>query len=172
MNPKNNTLFYILLLVIVVVSSAAAGYFLLRPKTASTALEQTTSPDKNGYSGGFSQDRQGGRGNFKPLHGTISSINTNSGTIMMKADDGSTKNISISSDTRISKMDNSQRQELAITDLSAGEEINVMASDTTQTDITPRMIVIGTFTPPSRGSYQGNDGLNNNTQPDNSSTAI
>jgi hypothetical protein len=83
----------------------------------------------------------------------------------MKADDNSVKNISVSSDTRISKMTDEQQETLTIAEVKTGDEINVMAQDTTTGDITAQMIVIGTFTPPQRGESGQN--VNPDSLPDN-----
>ncbi|MCX6808690.1 MAG: hypothetical protein NTW50_03415 [Candidatus Berkelbacteria bacterium] len=117
------------------------------PQSASAAVSPDKSSSQNtAHKGQFGQ----GRGNFQPLHGTIASINGQ--TIVMTTDDKSTKNINCSTTTRISRQDNGQMTQLSISDLKVSDEINVMSSDTTATDITPRMIIIGTFTAPTGGS--------------------
>ena len=153
MKPQKN-LIYLGVIVIVVVLVVWAGIKILKP--SSTTADTSSPNSQTGPGNKRGQWGQGGeRGNFKPLHGTITSIDANSGTIVMKADDGSTKNITTDSTTRISEMSNDTRQTLAISDLTSGEEINVMASDTSAATITPRMIIVGAFTPPQRpsGSY-------------------
>ncbi|MEI6144583.1 MAG: hypothetical protein WCP91_03210, partial [Candidatus Berkelbacteria bacterium] len=145
---------YIILIVIVIGGGIYVGLRFLKPANASSNNQSADASGQNN-SGPGGRFGGGGRGNFKPLTGTIASI---SGlTIVMTASDGSTKNIVTTSDTRISEMDNGTRQTLSISDLKTGETINVMAQDTTVNPITPQMIIIGTFTPPaeSSGGYQG-----------------
>jgi hypothetical protein len=164
MNIKKN-LPYIIILVLGLAGVVFGGIMFFKKSntnSAQTAKSQDATNPNNagpGSGGRGSWGGQGGAGraNFKPLHGTVSSVNSD--TIVMKADDGSSKNITVSSDTRISRTDNGQRATLAITDVKTGDEINVMAQDTTQSTITPRMIIIGAFTAPQgRGSYQGGSG--------------
>ena len=164
MNIKKN-LPYIIIIVLGLAGVVFGGITFFKksnPNSSQTVQSQNATNPNNagpGSGGRGSWGGQGGAGraNFKPLHGTVSS--TSSDTIVMKADDGSSKNITVSSDTRISKMDNGERTTLAITDVKSGDEINVMAQDTTGSTITPRMIIIGTFSPPQgRGSYQGGPG--------------
>lgn len=118
------------------------------------ANDNQNMPGGNGGRWGQGQNR----GNFKPLHGTVQSVDQSSKTIVMKADDGSSKNIVCSDSTRIMKQDNGQRVNLTLADLKVNDEINVMSTDDSQTNIQARAIFIGTFTrPQDNGSgFQGN----------------
>jgi len=59
-------------------------------------------------------------------------------------------------------MDNGTREQLTLADINVGDEINVMTSDSSASDIQARMIVIGAFTPPSSGDdWRGGPGMDN-----------
>lgn len=163
MNNKNN-LPYIIILIVGLLGLTFLGFKILKKtdKDSQVAGQEAfvdpgssnTRPNGRSWGGPSGGQNGGNRPNFKPLHGNVTSVGSDK--IIMKADDGSTKNISVSSDTRISKSGSGQRQTLTIADVKTGDEINVMASDTTGSTITPMMIMIGEFTPPQgRGSYQG-----------------
>lgn len=163
MKQKNN-LPYIIILVIGLLAITFAGIkFFKKSNQSSTQASESqgsSSPNNAGQGSGTGRGQRGAnRGNFKPLHGTVTSVSSD--TITMKADDASTKNIAVSSTTRISKTDNGQRVTLTISDIKTGDEINVMAQDTTTSNITARMIIIGTFTPPQRSGSSQSGGYNN-----------
>jgi len=166
---------YIVLVVIVIGAAVFLWYKFLGPgKTKSTQTADNGSQQNgSGFGGQNGQSRgrggSGQRGNFTPLHGTVSSINGQ--TIVMKADDGSNKNIICDSNTRISEQDNGQMTQLALTDLKNGDEITVMANGSTSGDITPRMIIIGTFTRPSGGSGRNWGGGDQGSSSDNSGSS-
>ncbi len=175
MQSIKKNLIYIILLICVVGAATFFGFKFLRSSNSKQA--SVTSPDQaggfaqNGYGGGAGRTRNpnSNRPNFKPLHGTISSIQDQ--TIVMKADDGSSKNIICSSTTRIMEQSNGQRVQLAVTDLKVGDEINLMSSDTTQSNITAQMIFIGQFTMPQRGSGSWQGGQNSTGSTDNQGSA-
>jgi len=151
-------LVYIVAMLLVVGGFVWLSVKFLKPKSNTLAVQATNNqfPQGNGQSGGWAGRGNGqGRGNFAPpVHGTIKSISGS--TIVMTADDGSTKNVTTSADTRITEMTNGQRTELALSDLTNGEEISVMNSGTDTTNLQARMIIIGTFTPgQNRGSWSG-----------------
>ncbi len=150
MDIKKNWL-YILIIVVILVGGIYSGIRFLKPANAGSNDQTANASGQNpsGQNGRFA----GGRGNVKPLTGTISSISGM--TIVMTASDGSTKNIATTGETRISEMENGSRTTLALTDLTVGETINVMAQDTSADPITPRIIIVGTFSPPSGGSQGG-----------------
>ena len=156
-------LVYIVLIVIVLVGGGYAAFHFLKPANAGNNNQTVDAVGQN--PGGQGRFGGGNRGNFKPLHGTITSIN--SSTIIMKADDGSSKKIAVASDTRISKMDNGSRTTLVLSDLKTGDELNVMAQDTTTDQITPQMIIVGTFSPPTGGQGGYRDGGWNGGNRDN-----
>jgi len=165
MKQKNNLPYIIILIIgLLAITFASVKFFKkIKENPVDTSnIENSFDPNATGQSQARGQ-RGGNRGNFKPLHGTVTSINGN--TIVMKADDNSVKNISVSSDTRISKMTDEQQETLTIAEVKTGDEINVMAQDTTTGDITAQMIVIGTFTPPQRGESGQN--VNPDSLPDN-----
>ena len=149
MSSKNNFI-YIAIIVVIVAGAVWAGAKFLGKSGDSNNQGQVA-----GESQGRDQFGPGrGRGNFKPLQGTITSISDQK--IVMKADDGNTKNITVSSSTRIMKQENGERVALTLADLKAGDKINVMSDDTNKADIEARMIMIGEFTPPqNRGSFPG-----------------
>jgi hypothetical protein len=141
----NNNYIYIGVIVLIL---AIGGYFCWKFFKGSNS-NQNSQANSNaqqspgGQSGFGGRQGSGGRtrGNFKPLHGTISSVSA--AAIVMKADDGSSKTINVSDSTRISSQVNGQRTTLAITDLKQNDEINVIATDTTTATIDARMIFIG-----------------------------
>jgi len=167
MNFKKN-LPYIIILIVVVggIVFASLKFFKKADHQSETAAAQDPIDPNNRGQGANGRSWGGGQGgnrpSMKPLHGTVSS--TSSDAIVMKADDGSSKNISISPDTLISRMDNGQRETLTISDVKNGDEINVMAEDSSQSTITPRMIIIGTFSMPQRGQSGGYPGGSSNYQ--------
>lgn len=170
---KNLT--YIIILMVGIGGLCFGGYEIYNSEKPKTGSAQTSDSGANPSAPNGSDQRGqwgqgGGRGNFARLHGTVTSVSDS--TIVMKADDGSSKNISVSSDTRISRMDNGQRTTLAISDVKANDEISVMASDNSQSTITPRMIIIGAFAPSQRGQYQGggNNGYNSSGGTDSTSS--
>lgn len=177
MKPKiNKNLIYIIILMCGVGILSFIGLKILKSSNAKTA-NSDQSQTANGPANSQNQDpsgqsRRGGgaRGNFKPLEGTITSISEQ--TIVMKADDGSTKTINCSDSTRIMSQDNSQRTTLTLNDLKSGDLINVMSNDNTQATIDARMIFLGQFTPPQNGgSYRGgSQGDSNSSSPDNQSS--
>lgn len=158
---SNQNIIYITVLVLILGGIDYAAVKFTKPKTNSNSTAAAGAAPSNGRFGGHGQDFN--RGDFKPLTGTVSSINGQ--TIIMKADDGSSKNITVASTTRISKPENGQRASLTILDIKVGDTINIMADDTTVADITPRMIFIGTFSPPQNGSYPNNNFNNNSVSP-------
>jgi len=152
MKPKNNNFIYIAIVVVVVAGAVWAGAKFLGKSNGSNNGGSVAGA--NNQRGQFGQGR--GRGNFKPLSGTIQSISGQ--TIAMKADDGSAKNITVADTTRIMKQDNGQRVTLTIADLKVSDKINIMSDDNTKTDITARMIMVGDFTPPQGGFRPGGSG--------------
>ena len=157
------------------------GLKFLKPKNNALTAQATNNqfPQGNGASGGWAGrgNGQGRGGNFTPpVHGTIQSINSD--TIVLTADDGSTKNVTITSDTRITDMENGQRTTLALSDLTNGEAISVMNSGTDTTNIQARMIIVGTFTPgQGRGNWNGansgsSDSSDSQSQSTNGSSAL
>ncbi|MGA2666638.1 MAG: hypothetical protein ABSE91_00930 [Patescibacteria group bacterium] len=146
---------YLILIFVVILAAIFGGYELFKSSKSSNQQASANSGSQSGSSG--SRRFGGSRDNFKPLHGNITALNGQ--TIVMKADDGSTKNIDISSSTRIMEQQNGQMTQLSLSDLKVGDEINVMASDTTSSDITPRMIIIGQFQRPTNFS-PGSGGFN------------
>ena len=121
------------------------------PANSKTTQAASTDQSKLGTQCGTGRaGRNGqGRGNFTRLHGTIASINNQ--TVVMTADDKSTKNLTVTSTTRISEQQNGQMTQLSLSDLKVGDEINVMGGDTTSANLTPRMIIIGTLSMPQGG---------------------
>jgi hypothetical protein len=181
MNLKKN-IYYIIILVCGIGILAWAGVKFLKKSNASGQTAQVSGQNSgqnppNGSGGSWGGGRGGNRGNFQRVHGTVTSVSES--TIVMKADDGSAKNITVASDTRITKMDNGQRTTLAVADVKVADEITVMTSDSSQSNISPRMIIIGAFTPPQRGSYSGGgngadssgDVQNNDSAPTGSSNS-
>jgi len=147
---------YIIIAIVLLAIVIGAGWWLYKSSQAKNSQNtQDQSQDQFGPSGRqWGGGNGGNRGIFTPLHGTITEINGS--TIIMKADDGSNKNITITSDTRIMKTENGQRTTLAMSDLKIGDEINVMSQDTSADPVSARMIIIGTFSPPTnRGQWQG-----------------
>ena len=153
MKSKQN-IFYIVILILVLATVAFAVVKFAKPKSNNannpSASASANASRTRGSGQGFN------RGNFKPIHGVVLSVNGQ--TIIMKADDGSSKNITCSDSTRISKQDNGQRVSLTLADIKVNDEINVMSSDTAGSDITPRMIIIGTFSPPQNSNFQSPSG--------------
>jgi hypothetical protein len=158
---------YVLILVIGIGGIAFGAYEIHKlssNKTATATNDQNPSQGGNnpGGGGGRQWGQGGGRGNFTPpVHGTIASISGS--TIVMTADDGSTKNVAVSGTTRITETQNGSRTTLQLSDLKQGEEISVMNSGTDTTNLTARMIIIGTFTPPQRGQYPSQNGGSDST---------
>jgi len=158
---------YIIIAIVLLAIVIGAGWWFYKLSQAKNAQNtQDQSQDQFGLSGRqWSGGKGGNRGNFKPLHGAISEISDS--IIVIKTNDGSSKNIATTSDTRIMKMENGQRITLEFSDLKVGDEINIMAQDSNQSTITARMIFIGTFSPPiNRGQGQGG-GVNDNLQEEN-----
>jgi hypothetical protein len=156
---KKNYVYIIILIVglAALISGGIAIWHFSKKQTNSSVAgvnDNQNMPGRNGGNWGQGSSRD----NFKPLHGTIQSIDESSKTIVMKADDGSSKNIVCSDSTRIMKQDNGQRVNLTLADLKVNDEINVMSTDDSQTNIQARAIFIGTFTrPQDNGSgFQGN----------------
>lgn len=161
---KKNWIYIVILVVVLGGAFFAALKYLKSSKAQNNQTADANGQNSPGQNGRFG--RGGNRGNFTPLHGTISGVSDS--TIVMKTDDGSSKNITTTSDTRIMKMDNGERSTLALSDLKVGDEINVMTEDSSQNPIAARMIFIGTFSPPAnRGQWQGG-GTGGNLQEENS----
>jgi hypothetical protein len=167
MKNTNNIIY----LAIALIFLSGVGYFAYTflhktetQKKQTSAGDEEALDSQNSFGGRPSAGRQGEgrpRGDFKPLHGTISSISGNS--IIMKSDDGSTKTINISDSTRISAEENGQINTLQFSDLKQNDEINVMASDTTQSTIDAKMIFIGSMpTMEQRPSNQNSETYNQN----------
>jgi len=96
------------------------------------------------------------RENFKPISGIVESIKDN--VIILKTDDDSIKNIICLSSTRIMKTENGKRNELALSDIKRGDEINVMSNSNDQTNIEARMIIVGKFEPfQNRDNFQDSE---------------
>lgn len=152
---------YIVILLVAVGICTFAGFKFLKGSKSNTAAQMANSSAQDqpgsGFGSGNGNSAQGGRsgrngqgrGNFQPVHGTIASIDGQ--IIKMTADDNSTKNITTSSTTRITRMDSGQRVTLTLSDLKVGDEINVMNSGTDTTNIAARMIIVGQFTMPQNG---------------------
>ena len=171
---KNN-LVYIIALLLVIGGLVWLGFKFLKPKNNNVVAQTTDNqPTGDSQSGGWAGrgNRQGGRGNFSPpVHGTIQSISGNN--IILTADDGSTKNVTTDANTRITDMENGERTQLALSDLANGESISVMNSGTDTTNITARMIFIGTFTPgQGRGNWGGGSQNSNDSQSTSGSSAL
>lgn len=155
---------YLVMLIVVFGGVIYFGVKYLKPKNTDN---QVASQNQNG---GFRQGGGTGRENFTPpITGTVSSISNQ--TIVMKESDGTIKNITCDSSTRISKEDNGQRATLAISDIKTGDTINVMSSDTSGANITAKMIFVGTMSFPTRGN--GTDNFGSGTfDPSSSNTSV
>ena len=164
---------YIIILVIALTATAFAAVKFLSPKKTDQASQQTadSSQGQPNNPSGRQGGRGGNRGNFQRLHGTVASVSDTA--IVMTVDDKSSKTINCDSTTRIMKQENGQTVQLSLSDVQVGSEINIMGGDPTQSNITPRMIIIGTFTPPQNGgSWQGRNSQNSNyQQPTDSSSS-
>ena len=182
MDIKKN-LPYIAIIIIVIASTTFAVFKFVLPansksQDSSEIADNGSMGSYNGSTGGQNgrTGRGGQRGNFQRLHGTITSISSQ--TINMTADDKSTKTLTCDDNTRISTQENGQMTQLTLSELKPGDEINVMGDDTSSSNITPRMIIVGTFTAPQNGggSWQrpssGSDSSGvDNTQPSDSSSS-
>jgi hypothetical protein len=142
MKLKWNTNYTYLIAMIVVLSLVTLGgiKFFKSGKNNSTASSPNNFPNQsqNGRSrGGFN------RGNLMRTTGTVSSVSDN--TILMKAEDGTNKNVIVSSSTQIMKAANGQPFQIQLSDIKTGDQITVMSSSTSG-DIQATIIMDGQFT--------------------------
>ena len=135
--------------------------------SAGSSIKPSTSPAVHNFP---NQNSSSGasHGSFTPIVGTIQNIDTASSTINIQTSDGQTKSIVYSSSTRVSKQTNGQMTQLAIPDLTVGEQISV-TGDSSQNPITARMIFVGTLTRPSGGQFN-HQGRSNWTPPTSTSS--
>jgi len=157
MDLKKNWPYIVAIVIILAGITFFAIKFLKKPsQTANLANSNSGSfGNYGGNGGGQGQRGSGSRGNFNPIAGTIASID--SSVITMTKSDNTTQKVNYTSSTRIMEQQNGQRTTLAISDLKTGDAITVMGSVNGDT-IDARMIFLGQFTPPQRGSYQGGNG--------------
>jgi len=139
---KNNSL---LITLVVALAFGVVGFFggmQYQKSKLSTGFSRTGQQVKSNFvqqgSGNQGRTSMGGR----PVSGEIISADENSITVKMQ--DGSTKIITYSDSTKVSKTSDG-----SVSDLSVGEQITVMGSESTQGTITAQSIFVGS------GMFQG-----------------
>jgi hypothetical protein len=135
-NLKKNYI-YIVILVAVLGIVVWAGIKFFKSSKGNQNSQTNSNSQNQGFRGG------GNRAGFNRIHGTVSSISQNG--LVMKADDGSTKNVVVSTSTRIMKEKNGQPSQIKLSDIKTGDEITVMSSSASG-DLQARMIMDGQFT--------------------------
>lgn len=136
-NLKKNYIYIVILVAVLGVVVWAGIKFFKSSKSNQNSQANSNSQNQGFRGGGFN------RGNFTRTHGIVSSISPSG--LVMKADDGSTKNVVVSTSTRIMKEENSQPSQIKLSDIKTGDEITVMSSSTSG-DLQARMIMDGQFT--------------------------